>query len=95
GLIKPNMLARLNIVRQRYENGIVAPRDALVESESGKTVFVAVNDRAESRKVTIIASTGDQVLIRGEVQFGDLLIVRGNRELVNGERIAIQTSNQD
>ncbi|MDQ7065740.1 MAG: efflux RND transporter periplasmic adaptor subunit [candidate division KSB1 bacterium] len=93
GLIKPNMLARLHIVRETYTNGIVVPRDVLIETEIGKQVFVAENGLAKAKKVEIVASSSNQVLIRGEVQFGDRLIVRGHRELVDGERIAVQNEN--
>ncbi len=90
GLIKPNMLARLHIVREQFSNGIVVPRDVLIETESGKQVFVADNGRARAKSVDIVASSGNEVLIRGEVTFGDRLIVRGHRELVDGEPIAIR-----
>ncbi|MDQ7053896.1 MAG: efflux RND transporter periplasmic adaptor subunit [candidate division KSB1 bacterium] len=63
GLIKPNMLARLHIVRETYTNGIVVPRDVLIETEIGKQVFVAENGLAKAKKVEIVASSSNQVLI--------------------------------
>ncbi len=89
-IIKPNMLARLHIQRVKYENGIVVPRDVLIETETGKRVFIAENGYARLRKVEIIAAAENQALIQGDVHFGDMLIVRGHRDLVNGEKIEVQ-----
>lgn len=90
GLIKPNMLARLYIVRRQYENAIVIPRDVIIEHETGSLVFVADGQTAKARRVEIVASSGNEVLVRGDLRFGDRLIIRGHRDLIDGEYIAVQ-----
>ncbi len=87
--LKPNMFATVRILRHRFENSISIPRDALVESEKGKYIFIAKNGKAERRDVRIIATSGNRVLISGDVAGGDSLIIRGHRELIPGEAIRI------
>ena len=87
--LKPNMFATVRILRRHFENGISVPRDALVEGEDGKYIFLAKNGHAQRRDVQIIAASGNDVLISGQVSAGDSLIIRGHRELIPGEAVRI------
>jgi membrane fusion protein (multidrug efflux system) len=88
-LIKPEMLARLRILRRRLENAIVVPLDAVIERDGKAQVFVARGEIAQRREVAIGPAEGDQVVLLSGVAPGDLLIVVGHRDLTDGERIRV------
>lgn len=90
GLLKPEMFANVKIRRRSYSEAMVVPRDAVLETESGKYVFVAEGPVAMKRDVTLSAKSGNEVLITRGLEFGDHLIVVGHRDLSDGERIEIQ-----
>jgi RND family efflux transporter MFP subunit len=64
------------------------PKDALVQARGGWTVFVAANDKAEPRTVTIGAPLGNSYEVLDGLQAGDLVVVRGNERLRPGQDIA-------
>ena len=88
-LIKPEMLARLKILRRRLPQAIVVPLDAVIEREKGAEVFVASGEVAQRRQVEVGPSEGDQVVVLSGLAPGDLLIVVGQRDLTIGERIRV------
>lgn len=57
------------------------PKDALVQARGGWTVFVAVEDKAQPRNVTIGVPVGDRYEVLDGLQVGDLVVVRGNERL--------------
>ncbi len=57
------------------------PKDALVQSPGGWTAFVAVNDKAQPRSVTIGVPVGNRYEVLDGLNVGDLVVVRGNERL--------------
>ncbi len=88
-LIKPEMLARLKILKRRWQKVLVVPRDAVIEREGESAVFVAKGEIAEKRIVRTGPAEGDQVVLLSGVAPGEQLIVVGHRDLTNGERIRV------
>ncbi|WP_411890649.1 efflux RND transporter periplasmic adaptor subunit [Yoonia sp. SDW83-1] len=64
------------------------PKDALVQSRGGWTVFVAADDKAQPRAVTLGVPLGDRYEVLDGLQDGDLVVVRGNERLRPGQDIA-------
>lgn len=89
GLLKPEMFANIKINKAQLDDVVVIPRDAIIETESGKFVFVAIGNLASKREILIGGSYNNQILIKQGLKLGDQLIVVGHRDLVDGERIAI------
>lgn len=88
-LLKPEMFANIRLKKAEVENAVVIPRDAIIETEEGKFVFVANSDIAVKREVKIGGSYENQIWITEGIQTGDQVIMVGHRDLVDGERIAI------
>ena len=57
------------------------PKDALVQAPGGWTAFVAVNDKAQPRFVTIGVPVGNRYEVLDGLNVGDLVVVRGNERL--------------
>ncbi|MFT5066667.1 MAG: RND family efflux transporter MFP subunit [Reinekea sp.] len=64
------------------------PKDALVQARGGWTVFVAVENKAQPRNVTIGVPVGNRYEVLDGLQAGDLVVVRGNERLRPGQDIA-------
>lgn len=63
------------------------PKDALVQSSGGWTVFVASEDKAQPRNVSIGVALGSRYEVVDGLQPGDLVVVRGNERLRPGQDI--------
>ena len=64
------------------------PKDALVQARGGWTVFVAVDDQAQPRPVTLGVPLGDRYEVLSGLAPGDLVVVRGNERLRPGQAIS-------
>jgi len=93
GVIKPEMIANVDLVRQVIPEAMVVPREALVRVEDGFEVFVVVDGadgpRAEARPVKVGASQSDEVVVLEGVAAGDRLIVVGQKLVADGDRVNV------
>ena len=64
-------------------------KDALVTGPTGTLVFLALDDKATARPVTAGMAHQGYVAVDGEIEPGDLVIVRGNERLREGQAIQI------
>ncbi len=64
------------------------PKDALVQGRGGWTVFVAADDQAQPRPVTLGVPLGDRYEVLSGLAPGDLVVVRGNERLRPGQAIS-------
>lgn len=86
--LAPQMIANVRILRQKIENRLVVPLDALIESEYGWYVFVANNNVANRINIDQVAIYESQVLVDG-LQENQELIVVGHQKLSDGDAIRI------
>ncbi len=87
---RPGVVGNARVNKRVHHDAIVIPRDAVVHHPGGLVAFVVKGERAEQREVTLGASEGAMVIAQSGLAQGDTLVVRGQRDLVNGSRIAIQ-----
>lgn len=72
-------------------SGLIVPENALVRSDRGNFVFVAVNNVVHVRPVQILGVGGGKTVISGDVKAGDTVIVgQENRLLSLSEGTIIQ-----
>lgn len=90
---KPEMVANVELVRGEMESAIVVPQDALVRVEDGFIVFVVDGDGeqavARSQRVEVAGSQRNQVVIREGLEVGDRLVVLGQQQVANGDRVNV------
>jgi membrane fusion protein (multidrug efflux system) len=87
GKLRSGMIVRVNLVKQVFEDVIVVPRDAVLERDTGYVAFVLDNGRAVIRNVETGPSERGNVVVLEGLKPGDLLIVTGHRNLVDGQPI--------
>jgi multidrug efflux pump subunit AcrA (membrane-fusion protein) len=88
GRLAPEMIANLRLLRRSYTDKIVVPIDAMIESELGRHVFIAQDNKAVRKDVKILAVQEDSALVEG-LNLNQNLIVVGQRELSAGDLIDI------
>ncbi len=89
GHIRPGMIGTLKAVR-RIHRHVVIPREAIIERETGPVAFVVKNNRALLRPLNLGPSEAGRVVVQKGLAFGDQIIVKGGRDLIDGDRVAIK-----
>lgn len=86
--LAPQMIANLKIERRSYPEAIVIPLDAILESETGKYVYITEGETARKIPVEIQAIYRENALVSG-VSEGQRLIISGQQELTDGDPLNI------
>lgn len=99
-VIKPEMVANIDIRRRTIEGAIVIPQEALVRVEDGFVAFVATQNGdgeevAEVRPVTVGASQRNRVVVSDGLEAGDRLIVVGQTLVADGDRVQVLRTRDD
>lgn len=89
GLIKPGMTVRARMVRNVFEEAIVVPIFTILSIKDGQYVFVEHDGVAELRLIEMGIYQGKNVQITKGLDAGDRVIVKGQRELSDGESVQI------
>lgn len=76
GRLKPGMLARLDIPRQKVEGAFVVPMSALVDLGGTKAVWTVADGHALRREVTTGMVIGEEIVVTG-LPSGTRVIVEG------------------
>ncbi|MFO8100019.1 MAG: efflux RND transporter periplasmic adaptor subunit [Salinibacter sp.] len=97
--LKPEMVARLFVVRERLDDVLVAPRAAISRTEDGLDAYtVAETDSGnivQSHRVTLGPAGGNQVVIESGLEPGDELITVGQSDVASGDRVEIVEQHED
>ncbi len=72
---------------------LAVPRDALVLRGDGITVFI-VDEESKARRIRVTTGIGegDWIEVRGPIQEGDKVIIRGNERLRPGQEVQVRSS---
>ncbi|MBI1386258.1 MAG: efflux RND transporter periplasmic adaptor subunit [Rhizobiales bacterium] len=71
---------------------LTVPKDALVQGRNGWTVFAVIDGKAMARPVSLGDAVGERIEVRDGVAAGDLLVVRGNERLRDGQAVTAETT---
>lgn len=89
GRILPGMFARVELVKNVYENALAVPLYAIITQGNERFVFIEKDGRAEKRKVTLGALVGWEIHITSGLQAGDKVIAVGHRLLDDGQAVEV------
>ena len=90
----PGMLLRLDIVTERHPDALVVPKRAVVRE--GEAFFVFVVDAGVARRVRVTEGFSDDLtlevapVVAGALSAGQSVVVVGNRDLEDGDRVAAE-----
>jgi RND family efflux transporter MFP subunit len=92
-LIKPQMIANVQIADRRLDDAIVVPQASVIRTETGYQVYVAVDQNgtllAEPRDVVLGPTHNNRTVIEEGLRAGERLIVRGQKMVDPGDRVRI------
>jgi membrane fusion protein (multidrug efflux system) len=88
--LRPGMLARVTIRKASQDNQVVIQRNAIIERDNGRVVFLEDSGRAQQRLISTGISRSDRVQVVSGLAFGDRLIVEGHTKLTDGEPVNIR-----
>jgi membrane fusion protein (multidrug efflux system) len=96
--LRPGLTAVARIVTSRVEDAILVPSQAIVRSDAGPAVYVAIEaDRkakAELRPITTGERTSEEVEVTKGLVAGDAVIIEGLARLKPGAPVTIDTPPQ-
>lgn len=91
----PGLSVRVGFdVARRDSEAARIPRDALVIGAAGTRVVRVVEGKAEVVSVSVVATAGEQALVR-PLTAGDLVVTRGNERLRSGQAVEVQSRRDD
>jgi len=85
--LKPGMFARAEIVVEKFEEIIVAPRDAVVNRDNKNYVFVVSGDSVTAKEVSLGVEFDGFIEIKNGLNSGDKLVTVGQNYLENGYKV--------
>ncbi len=96
GIAKPEMVANVEILRDRLDGVIVVPQGALVRTEEGFVAFVVDVDAGSgdggvvrTRALRLGPAQRNQVVVEEGLEAGDRLVVVGQQQVAEGDRVRV------
>jgi RND family efflux transporter MFP subunit len=93
GVVKPEMVADIQVVRFTLEGALVVDQDAVVRQADGYAVFVVEGPPdalvARSRRVELGASQDNRVVVTSGLEAGARLVTVGQQQVADGDRVRI------
>jgi multidrug efflux pump subunit AcrA (membrane-fusion protein) len=89
GRLRAGMLAQLRLLRREVTGAVAAPLFAVMRSGGASHAYVLEDGVARRREVVTGIVNGDRVEIRSGLAAGDRLIVKGQRDLEDGQKVAL------
>ena len=89
GLLRPGMFVEVTLIVERRTEVPVVPREAVTERGGTKVVFIVEQQKAFRREVTLGLGDDDIVEIRGGVEVGERVVVRGLETLTDGTNVTV------
>lgn len=90
GLIRAGIMGNARIERRTFNDALLVPLDALIETQTGRRVFVVQDDSvAAERAITIDGGGEDLIVVTAGLQSGDRVITKGQHDIVDGDRVRV------
>lgn len=87
--LRPGMFAKADIVIARKDSVIVIPKDIIISSQRGKSVFVVDNGTAIEKKITLGFETQTTAEITSGLKKNERLVIKGFETLKNRSKVKI------
>jgi multidrug efflux pump subunit AcrA (membrane-fusion protein) len=88
--IKSGMEAHVFFSLSDQRQALLVPKDAIVAFGDVNQVFAIVDGRAKPVVVKVTGFYGSNVAVAGDLNAGDVVVIRGNERLRPGQEVVIQ-----
>ena len=79
----------IGLPEREATEALVVPRDAIAVRQTGNYLMRIRGNTAEKVAITSLTTDGDLVTIRGPVEAGDVVVIRGVERLQDGQRVSV------
>ena len=83
------VIGRARLEKNLVSDVVAIPRDAILPGRVGPIAYVVEGDRAVLHRLELGEDQGVMVVVRGGLEPGDLLVVRGHRDLRDGSLVSV------
>jgi RND family efflux transporter MFP subunit len=87
--LKPGMIAEVRMPERTAGASLAVPLDAVIARRGEHFVFVIEDGRAARRLVRIGKIHSASTIVEDGLRAGDVVIVKGNRDLIDGARVRV------
>jgi membrane fusion protein, multidrug efflux system len=87
--LRPGMFVKADIITAHKDSTIVIPKDIIISSNWGKSVYIVERSNARSRRITTGIENPDYVEVVEGLNVNDRLVIRGFETLRNGSKVKI------
>jgi RND family efflux transporter MFP subunit len=95
GHILPGMFARVELVKEVFDEALIIPIYAVITQEDERFVYIEKDKKAEKRHVDLGIFTGWQIQVTSGLKPGDQVIVDGHRLLDEGQPVEVLRNVRD
>lgn len=95
GTLKSGMFGEVHFIKEKKEDVIVLPREAVITSGGENYVFVNEDGVARKKPVTIGIDTGKEVEVTGGLEENSSVVVKGQAFLADGDTINVSGSGKE
>ena len=95
GRLRAGNIAKVRLVKRIIPQAVAAPLPAIISGVTGYRVMVVENGIARGRQVELGVMDSGLFEIRTNLKLGDLLIVQGQREAVEGQPVDVRATVRD
>ena len=92
--LKPGMYARVRLTVERKDNALTVPRNAVVDAEGKRGVYMIEEDIARFHPVTTGLSDGERIEIASGLSDGERVVTTGATALRDGDRVTLVSANR-
>lgn len=87
--LRPGMFAKIDIVLARKDSVIVIPKDIIISSQRGKSVFIVDKGTADEKRITLGYENQNEAEITSGLKMNDRLVTKGFETLKNRSKVKI------
>jgi len=87
--IKPGMLIRATLAVGRPHSALLVPKEALVISQTGYTIYLVMDGRAAPVSVKVVAFHDDLAEVTGRLEPGQQVVTTGSERLMPGQPVKV------
>jgi RND family efflux transporter MFP subunit len=87
--LRPGMFAKADIVLAKHDSVIVIPKNVILSTQRGKSVFVVNNGTADEKRITLGFENQEKVEVTSGLKINDQLVIKGFETLKNRSKVKI------
>jgi len=85
----PGMTVRITLTGHTFTDAIQIPLESIVNSQGEDYIFIVVDGIAHRTGIRVQERIGGKAVIEGDVQAGQKVVIRGNRNLTEGTAVEL------